>query len=270
MGLNRRELVLVPIDVSIEAAGRTEAARAIFARLDDEGYVNLPVLSGVDLCLLGGPGQPFFWEPLASAWLSLQPRARNGYIEARTKGLTEDGRLIPVTPGDGYRLGARYAVSPELGIVLAARSRPTFVIASHFSDRLAPLSLFAIGDETEPARGIVMAVPVAPPGKAQEISKPSPIADVFDHILTTTAHAADFLAGRVIKPAPARNRLQKQPPRLVTLFRSGGGLTPAAELSVLGNGTTARVTGAGVSGEFDKESLRTVLLDLFKRGTPPA
>jgi hypothetical protein len=258
----------MPIELEIEAAGRTAAAGVIFDRLDGEGYVSLPVLNGADLCMLGGPKHPFFWEPLATEWLSLRPRDRNGYIEARTKGMIEDGRLIEIAPGDGYRPGASYAVSPELGILLAARSRPTFVIASHFSSRLAPLSLFGVGDETEPVRGVVMAVPVRPPGKAEEFAKPSPIADVFDHILTTTGHAAEFLADRVITPAPTENRFQKQPHRLVTLFRPGDRVTPAAELSVLGNGTTARVAGAGVSGEFDKETLRTVLLDLFGRGAP--
>lgn len=144
------------------------------------------------------------------------------------------------------------------------------MIASHFSSQLAPLSLFGVGDETEPVRGVVMAVPVAPPGKADELTKPSPVTDVFDHILTTTIHAAEFLADRVIRPAPAKNHFQKQPHRLVTLFRPGDGLTPAAELSILGNGTTARVTGAGISGELDKETLRTILLDLLDQGTPTA
>jgi len=258
----------MPIELEFEAAGRTAAARAIFSRLDDEGYVSLPVLNGADLCMLGGPKHPFFWEPLATAWLGLRPRDRNGYIETRTRGMIEDGRLIEIAAGNSHHPGARYAVSPELGILLAARSRPTFVIASHFSSQLAPLSLFGVGDETEPVRGVVMAVPVAPPGKAEEPAKPSPVTDVFDHILTTTIHAAEFLADRVIRPAPAKNHFQKQPPRLVALFRPGDGLAPAAELSILGNGATAQVTGPGISGDLDKESLRTVLLDLFGQGTP--
>ena len=257
------------IDLEIEAAERTAAARAIFAKLDDEGYVNLPVLSGADLCMLGGPKHPFFWEPLAAEWLSLRPRARNGYIEARTKGMIEGCRLIEITPGDGYRPGARYAVSPELGILLAARSRPAFVIASHFSSRLAPLSLFAVGDEIEPVRGVVMAVPVIPPDKAGKSSRPSPISDVFDHILTTTAHAAEFLADRVMRPAPTKTPSQKQPPRFVSLFRPGTGPTPVAELAVLGNGTTARVTGQGIDGEFDMIALSAIMLDLIGRGARP-
>jgi hypothetical protein len=253
------------INLEADAAERTAAARAIFARLDEEGYVNLPMLCGADLCMLGGPEQPFFWEPLTTQWLSLRPRERNGYMKARTNGLVEAGRLIPVTPG-GYRSGARYTVSPELGILLAARSHPTYVVASHFSSRSAPLSCFAIGDETEPVRGVVMAVPVAPPGKAKASAKPSPVADVFDHILTTPSRAAEFLAARVILPVPGGTGLQEQPPRLVTLFRPGAGLTPLAELAVAGDGTIARVTGAGVSGEYDSAGLRAVLLDLFGRG----
>jgi hypothetical protein len=69
---------------------------------------------------------------------------------------------------------------------------------------------------------------------------------------------------------PDSPRGPRQPPYVVTLFRPGDGVTPAAELSVLGNGTTARFTGAGISGELDKETLRTVLLGLFGQGSPTA
>jgi hypothetical protein len=51
-----------------------------------------------------------------------------------------------------------------------------------------------------------------------------------------------------------------QPPYAVTLYRAGDGLQPAAELSVLGDATTARVTGASVDGEYDKASLQEILL----------
>ena len=258
----------MPIDLELEAAGRTAAARAIFARLDSEGHVNLPILTGADLCLLAGPRHPFCWEPLAAAWLSLAAQDRDGHIRARTRRMVEDGRLAETGVGDGGALGARYAVSPELGILLAARNRPTFVITSHFSARQAPLSLFAVGDEAEPVRGVVMAVPVTPAVRAGAGVNPSLIAGVFDHLLTTPARAAEFLADRVIRPAPADSEFQERPHRLVTLFRSCDVLRPAARLSVLGNGSTARVTGAGLSGEFDREMLRTVLLRLFDQGRP--
>jgi hypothetical protein len=260
----------MPIDLELEAAGRTTAARAIFARLDGAGYVNLPILTGADLCLLGGPRHPFCWEPLAAAWLTLRPQDRDGYIRTRTRRMIEDGRLIETGAGDGGVSGARYAVSPELGILLAARSRPTFAIASHFSLGVAPLTLLAVGDEAEPVRGIVMAVPATPLRQAGERAASSPLAGVFDHLLTTAARAAEFLADRVIRPAPADSEFHEQPHHLVTLYRSGDGLRPAARLSVLGNGTTARVTGAGLSGEFDREMLQTVLLRLFAQGRPRA
>lgn len=35
-------------------------------------------------------GHAVFWEPLATQWLSLRPRDRNGCIEARTRGIIED------------------------------------------------------------------------------------------------------------------------------------------------------------------------------------
>lgn len=46
------------------------------------------------------------------------------------------------------------------------------------------------------------------------------------------------------------------------------GLQPAAELSVPSDGTTARVTGASVNGEYDKAALQQIPLGLFAYGTP--
>jgi hypothetical protein len=151
--------------------------------------------------------------------------------------------------------------------VLAARDRPTWVIMSGFSTRVAPATLFAVGDEAQPVRGIVMEFAVQLPAWGDKPARPRYVADVFAHTLTTTARTAELLASWVIKPAPAHGHVRKQPPpRRVALFRPGGD-TPAAELSILGNGTTAHVTGAAGTGQFDEERLRAALLNLFAQGT---
>ncbi len=221
--------------------------------------------------MLGELRSPLLWEPLAARWRSLPPADRSEYMQARTARMTEDGHLIKLCSGDSRRPRAPYAVSPELGILLAARSRPTFAVMSRFSSRLPPFSLFAVGDEAEPVRGVITAFAVRLPAWGEKPARPRYVADVFAHILTTAARAAELLANWVITPAPAHGRFRKQqPPRLVALFRPRDGNNPAAELSVLGNGTTAQVTGTAVTGELDKETLQAALLDLFARGAATA
>jgi hypothetical protein len=89
----------------------------------------------------------------------------------------------------------------------------------------------------------------------------------FNHLLVTQGFAAEYLAESALRNAPS-NSFHKKTARTVTLFRPGTGPRPTAELSILGDGTTARVKGPGINGELDKEALRTVLLDLFDQGTP--
>jgi hypothetical protein len=258
------------IDLDPEAAVRTAVEQGIFARLDAESDITLPFLAGGDLCMLGGHRSPFFWEPLAARWRSLPSADRKKWMQGRAERLAEDGQLTELVPGGSGRPGACYAVSPELGIVLAALDRPTWVITSGFSSRVAPAALFAVGDEAQPVRGLVMAFAVRLPAWGDKPAGPRYVADVFAHTLTTTARAAELLAGWVIKPAPAHGHFRKQPPRRVALFRPGGGDTPAAELSVLGNGTTAQVTGTAATVELDAETLQAALLNLFAQGTQTA
>jgi hypothetical protein len=131
----------------------------------------------------------------------------------------------------------------------------------------APLTLFAVGDVTVPVRGIVMEVPSLISGKEKETLDWGPLSWQFNHLLVTSDFAAEYLAEWTLRNAPA-NAVRKRTARTVALFRPGAGRGPTAELSVPGNGTTARVTGAGISGELDRETLRTVLLDLFGQGAP--
>jgi hypothetical protein len=56
----------------------------------------------------------------------------------------------------------------------------------------------------------------------------------------------------------------------VTLLRPGTGPHPTAELSILGNGTTAHVKGPGINGQFDEAALKAITLQLIEQGTPPA
>lgn len=248
------------ISVDIAAAGRSVEARALFAALTsgaDEPVV-LTTLSGADLCVLGGMS----WEALATSWERLKPEEQSKIIEARTSQMIERGLLIEEAPGLGYDPSAYYAAGPKLGIALAARLNPTFIVTSTVSPKQAPLTLFAVGDATAPVRGIVMEVPSLIPGKEKETLAWGPLSWQFNHLLVTKDFAAEYLAEWTLRNPPS-NGFHKKTPRAVALFHPGAGPTPAAELSVLGDGTTARVTGQGIHGEFDKDALRAVMLDLL-------
>jgi hypothetical protein len=257
----------MPISFDTAAAERSDEARALFAALGggtDEPVV-LTTLSGVDLCILGGTSG----EALTTSWNRLRPEDRNKITEARTSQMIERGLLIEQSPGQGYDPLACYAVSPKLGIALAARSSPAFIITSSVSPKQAPLTLFAVGDTAAPVRGIVMEVPSLTTGTDKENPAREPLSWQFNHLLVTPDFAAEYLAESAIRNAPA-NAFHKKTARTVTLFRPGTGPKPTAELSILGDGTTARVKGLGINGEFDRAALKTIALQLFEQGTPSA
>jgi hypothetical protein len=256
----------VELDIDLAAAERTGAAQRLIETAQSDGMVPLGVLGGMDLCILGGPKHPVFPEAVTKAWLDLGNHAREKLIEDRTADMVDRGLLTRNSP-----TGHAYTLSPNLGVVLAARCRPAFIVTAGAGLHLRPLCVFALGDQAEPVRGLVVEAPISIPDsdrKYPNYKKLGPLGWLYSYALLMPSAAAFMLAEWVSSIPPDSPRDPGQPPYVITLFRAGEGLTPTAELSVLGNGTTARVTGAGISGDFDKEALRTVLLDLFGRGTP--
>jgi hypothetical protein len=257
----------MPISFDIAATERSGQARAIFDALDigtGEPAV-LTTLSGVDLCVLGATS----WEALATSWNRLRLEDRAKITEDRTSQMIERGLLIEQSPGQGYDPLAYYAVSAKLGIALAARLNPAFIITSSVSPKQAPLTLFAVGDTAAPVRGIVMEVPSLTTGKDKGNPAPEPLGLQFNHLLVTQDFAAEYLAEWTLRNVPS-NAFHKKTARTVTLFRPGRGPKPTAELSILGDGKTSRVKGPGINGEFDKAALKKIALQLFEQGTTSA
>ena len=119
------------IDTALTAAERTEAARHLIGRARDGELVDLAVVSALDLCVLGGPRHPLFDEEVARAWLRLGDRQRTKVLESVTEFMLGRGLLID----EGLRTSARprsgnYALKPELGLMLAARCRPSFIVVT--------------------------------------------------------------------------------------------------------------------------------------------
>src|ERR1035441_1952628 len=135
------------LDLDIAAAARTEAARHLIDQAQDH-LVELVIVSAVDLCVLGGPRHPLFEESVARAWARLGNRGRKEYIERATEVMVRRGLLIGTSPRTSSGpLSGTYALKPELGVMLAARCRPSFIVVTEAEDlNLRALRLFALGD----------------------------------------------------------------------------------------------------------------------------
>lgn len=147
------------LSMDIAAAERTEAARNLIDQAQD-GLVNLVILTALELCALGGPAHPLFDEILARAWTRLGRRQRKQVMDQVTERLVRRGLLIDTTPrtSSGQPIET-CALKPELGLMLAARCRPAFVVVVQAEDRTPrTLRFFALGDEAEPVRGFVLEV----------------------------------------------------------------------------------------------------------------
>jgi hypothetical protein len=237
---------------------------ALIGGLDDNTYLPLPPLCGADLCVLGDPEHQVFWEPLANAWLGLDARVRTQLIESRTRSLVNRALLIEETPGIGCSPGASFALAPELGLLLAARRRPSFIVATHPSKRLPSVSYFALGDESDPVRAIVQEIPDIP--DCEDLTRAwGPLSLVFCYRMCTPAAAARFLARWALKPLPAEAG-QEPSPRTVTLLRPGKTTSVPHQLAVHSDGTKARVAGANVSGALDIDDLRRIMSELISKG----
>jgi hypothetical protein len=196
------------VDTAIAAAERTEAARRLIERAREDGPVNLAVLSAFDLCVLGGPAYPLSDKAVARAWRRLGDRQRKKILDAVTKSMLGRGLLID----EGLRTSAEprsgsYALKPELGLTLAARRRPSFVVLTVAEDHgLRTVRLFALQDQAGPVRGIVVEMPTAAPsdgrGAFPHARKLDPLEWLYHYVLTSPGQAAEILAKWNISPPP--------------------------------------------------------------------
>ena len=135
------------------AAERTEAAVQLIEQARGSDVVELVTVSALELCVLGGPRQPLFEEPVAHAWLQLGNRRRKKLIEWVTDGMVDRGLLIEGNAGfSPVAKGTTYSLKPALGIALAARCRPAFIITGTTDASLRAPRFFALGDRDQPLR----------------------------------------------------------------------------------------------------------------------
>jgi hypothetical protein len=269
---------MVP-DSAVAAAERTEAARRLIGQAQDTGLAELVTVSALELCVLGGPKHPLFEEPVARAWEQLGNRRRKKTIEWVTEGMVERGLLIRDNSASSLGpVGGTYSLKPELGVALAARCRPTFIVATETAgSNLRTPRFFALGDQNEPVRGIVAEEPVALPaevaGDFPHVKKIGPLGRFYCYALLSRDKTAAALAAWAIAPPPQRPDVDPGSARVVSLYRRYDGHNPPGiRMHVWGDGTKARLDSPGDSDQdvpkYDLEGLRAVMLDLISAAAP--
>ena len=256
------------IDTALTAAERTDAARQLIDRAQGGELVDLAVVSALDLCALGGPRHALFDEDVTRAWLRMGDRQRKKVLDSVTESMLGRGLLID----EGLRTSARprsgsYALRPELGLMLAARCRPSFIVLVAAEDQdLRTVRLFALGDQAEPVRGFVVEMPAAPPpgGSFPDARKLGPLGRIYRHVLAPPHQAADVLARWTISP-PRRPGTDVPGAYLVSVYHPDRKTPTGRRLRVQGDGSRARVEGAGEqdAAECDVVGLQAAMLGLI-------
>jgi hypothetical protein len=261
------------LNLAIAAAERTETARHLIAQAQVDN-VDLVLVSALELCTLDGLQQPVFDERVARAWLQITDRRRREVMEQVTTGLLRRGLLIDDRPerGAGHD-GSTYSLKPELGLMLAARCRPAFVVIAK-GDRqdLRPLSLFALGDQADPVQAIVAELPAGLPpdrnAKFRDTRKLGPLGWIYRYVLVSMANAADLLAKWTItQPVQPGNAAPVR--YLVSAYRPDREKPIEHHLGVCGDGSRAFVDEPGsgngelARAEYDLEGLRALMLNLL-------
>lgn len=254
-------------DTAIAAAERTEAARRLIDRAQAD-FVDLVTVSALELCVLGGPRHPLFEEPVAGAWMQMGERQRKKLIDSVTDGMLERGLLTGNDPEpDPQRRDRSYSLTPELGIMLAARCRPTSIIVTEAEQQqqLRTPRFFTLGDQGDPVRGVVVEEPASlaslPPDAAARfphVRKLGPLGWFYRYVLVSRDFAAQVLADLTISP-PRRSGDVVSPGWVVSVYYPGSGNPEGCRMTVAGDGAKARMADA----EYDAGGLRDFMARLI-------
>ena len=179
-------------DAAAAAAERTEVAVRLIEQAQHSDFVELVTVSALELCALGGPTHPLFEEPVAHAWDQMGNLRRKKLIGWVTEGMVERGLLIEGDAGfSPVSKGTAYSLKPALGIALAARCRPAFIITVTSDPSLRAPRFFALGDQDHPLRGVVVEEPAVLPadmaGDYPHVKKFGPLGRMYRHVLLSPA-----------------------------------------------------------------------------------
>ena len=258
------------LDIDIAAGARTAAARNLIGRAQD-GLVDLAIVTALELCSLGGPAHPLFDELPARAWTRLGRLQRGQVTDQATRELVRRRLLIDTTSRTSPEQPIETcALKPELGLVLAARCRPAFVVIVQAQDHnLRTLRLFALGDEAGPVRGFVVEAPGLPPDPERyfaNVGKLGPLDWFYRYVLVSRDMAADILAQWTVFP-PLQPAASASLGWLVSAWYPGRKNPAGNRLTIRGDGTKACLDGLAHDAptQYGVEGLHAVMLDFLTR-----
>jgi hypothetical protein len=255
-------------DIAATPAERSEEAQRLMDQAEGADFVELTALSALELCAMGGPTFALFEEDAARAWLGLPDRRRRRALKTVTEGMVERGLLAPNPPGPD---GETYSMNPVLGLILAARYRPTWIAVTETADagRRRTPQLFALGDQEVPVRAVVVEEPAALPGGASfpNARKLGPLGLLYRYVLVSEARAAEVMAEWAIAPPPEVPGTEAPPARAVIVYRPADpGNEVGNRLAVRGDGSTARLLPPEDPGHsYDEAGLTDVMRRLIAR-----
>jgi hypothetical protein len=268
-----------PIDMTAaEGASAAADARALLSRLGDghgDGFdkgpgdgevISLGVLSGADLCVLGGTAHPVCWTALQDAWCLLDQKEQDQLAGIATMGMLHRGLIRDQPPGRGVKaliLPASYTMSAGLAVLLAARKSPALIIATHHESRTPSVTYF----QPQGTNAVVEEIPERADNGAR-----SPLDVLFSYRLLSQHRTAAELARWAMKPIPVA-RYQPRPPRLICFFpgtefpRAEGGSPTSYQLAIDGDGERAHVHGPDISADLDDQGLSRLLAGVVTKWT---
>ena len=252
------------------------AAQALLYRVEIEGKIELTSLSLLQLCALGAASQVAFDPAAAQVWLSRSQVERDDMTRSMLSGLAGTGLLHQYSDDRPESDPQHYRFSPPLGLIMAARARPSFIVVCDVEKHrlMREPVLFALGDQTNPVQAVVVEWPEPPPaGHEKSLSRLGPFGRLNRYMLTTVDYAAALLAEWAMIPTP-KPKIGKQPARAVSLFRHDAGHDAIGlRIAVRGDGAHARLvshSGAGmdVPAECDRQELTNVMSLLLSLRQP--
>jgi hypothetical protein len=197
-----------------QPAGSAWSGPAVAEGIDElirrsrSGVVQLPILFGMDLWVLGGAHHALADLAVTARWIDFNSKQQAMSRDFVLSQLWENDLLLesPATTG-------QVAVTPELGLVLQARSRPTFAVLAQVDGAPGrpPFKLYAVGDQSDPVQAMLLETPQKPPPDHRSAYQRSFAAMrelmwMFNFRLVSPERAMDMLAAWASVPVPVPDR----------------------------------------------------------------
>ena len=218
--------------------GDVDETERMVAEANRAGIIPLPGLSTVELCALGGYRHALFDRNALGLWAALPDSTRTALVARALKSLLARELLTDGAAAEDEAV--TYRVSPALGIILAARARPTCVATCSAGSRPAP-SMFIFGDIDTPTQAAVLEMPrpvQGPVAPSTELFEGG-----FDYLLAAPPAAADLLVNwSMFLPTLLADGAAELPARVIDIYHHDGKDSVAHhQFTVTGNGKQSTV-----------------------------